>query len=257
MVERDDPTVASAILVALQSPSLFATLETKFKEETFTLQQSLENSNKSGRGNDVAKLLAAMKHFNQGCTKKKTELTPLEHQTVNDFTSLTLIDLYELYFNVNTHKIILASKTDAYTLNHTCYFILVLEDYINDLDKTSFETSPKKQKITTFYEKKEPCSLIQQELDIARKLRKESAQIRSQIGSPEVMPKGLVITFMCHLCEALLACRDAYRALSASNRQLLRLIGTEIENLKHTYPDLAKAGEDLQKAVANYQPSKP
>ena len=154
------------------------------------------------------------------------------------------------------------NSTDAYTLNHTSHVITVLEAYIGDHDpKSSFAGKVAlsgSTKASSFYAtEKEPLHLIQKELDLVQELKSSSELIRDQVGSPETTPKGLIISFMVHLCDAIHRYEEIYRHKTASNPQLLNLIRQEIRQLRKTYPDLAKVGEDLQKAIANYQQQKP
>lgn len=254
---KHDPTLALSILSFITLPPLSTILEANCPQQIQEVIEKIKHLNKTNRGNEVHSLLEILQLFQNTYEGLNLVLSEIEQTQINHFFDSQLQSFYELSFNSRHHQITPQNVTDAFTLNETCYFITALNVLIEELSPSEFKTEPSKENSASFYSAKVPYKLVRKELNLAQKLREFSEQIRSQIGSPETRPRGLIITLMWHLCDAENTCNTIYKEEMVSPRPLLSLICKIIEQIKRSFPDLAEAGEDLHKAIANYQTPKP
>lgn len=244
-------SLAAAIISTLQNPPVSSIFESKSSESTTQFVEQLLLLDLQGRGNEIESVVYLLKTF-QKIYDHSTLLTQKEKEAISSFFKDNLTWLYELSFNIQRHGIAIQNPTDAFTLNHTCHYILVLDNVMNDLYPTSyFVTNNRHRKPSAFAPAAIPTSVIAQELHIASELKKDSESIRSQIGSPETTPRSLLIELMSALCDAQELCQKIYDEYNVQNRRLLHAIETAISELAGTYPDLADAGEKLHEAIAN------
>lgn len=249
---KHDTTLASSILSFIDVPPLSQILRTKYPDETDNFVQRLNSLHQADRGNEITTLLKQLQAFEITYNESSLRLSLEEKNLVEGFFSNYLENLYELAFNIRKHQVLIQGTTDAFTLNHSCHYILLLEALINDLSPNPFiEVEKAKSKVSTFYQGQISHTVIKNELEIANNLKNDIEAIRSQIGSPESMPRGLIIIFMRGLCDAAFSCQKLYEEHDIANRNLLQVINSAIKELKQSYPELAKAGEKLHEAIAN------
>lgn len=253
-----DPTLALILLSELQLAPLCDILNNYYPTESTLFREQLFALDNDQQGNDVDRIVCLLKSFQDLLNQTEVTLSSDEKELIEAFLDHHLVNLYELIFNVKYHKIVLQSSTDAFTLNQTCFFINALNVLIEELHpSTSFTKPAELQQPLPFYSGRIPYQLIREVVALADELRCFSQNIVSQIGSPESMPRGLVITFMWHLCDAQSSCGDIYKRSNLPCGELCSLIDSTIQTVKTNYPDLAMAGEELHKAIANTTSPKP
>lgn len=236
---KHDPSLTFEIIAKLQNQ--LSSLSAHFPQKTQQLLQQLTDLQSSDHANDLPSLLPIVKLYCDGCHHER--LSADAAKRFLGFFDEIVKDLEELSLNIETYKTPISGAIDAYTLNHTCRLINILQNFINQLQQ-----APKK--LVGFHQT-ELNQHKRKELSLAMGLKTMLEEIRSQIGSPESAPKGLVISFMMTLCDAKANCETIYGTIEA-NQQMFNFINLEIAEIQHLYPDLAEAGEDLQRAIANY-----
>jgi hypothetical protein len=150
------------------------------------------------------------------------------------------------------------NAVDAHTLITTSSMISSLEAFmlaarsLNSKQTYLSANEPKIAKQATFYGDPSKGSIDPRCVVIADELKGLCKAIQSDIGSSETMPKGLVINLMVCLLDAFKRV-ESLMSENFSTDKLLKCIQNEIKLIRKIYPELAQAGEDLHKAVANYQ----
>ncbi len=249
---KPDITLVSSILSSLDLPPLSQILRSKYPNETDSFVHELNGLQQTKRGNEITTLLEVLQAFEITFNESNLRVSLEEKNLIETFFSSYLENFYELAFNIRRHHVLIQGSIDAFTLNHSSHYILLLDALINDLSPNPFIEVEKPQgRVSAFYQGQIPYTVIKNELEIAKVLKKDIEVVRSQIGSPDTMPRGLIIIFMRHLCDAAFACQKLYEEHDLANRDLIQVINSAIKELKHAYPELAKAGEKLHEAIAN------
>lgn len=142
-------------------------------------------------------------------------------------------------------------KLDEYTLNKTTYLIATLTHFVSKLTPNP-EIGHLLSRGSGIYSKTMDVKNIEIPKKILETLIDHCQEIRRGIGSPDTMPKGLVIDFTMHLSQAIC---DATKIQNMREyditHQFLKYLETELDKIRNDYPDLTKAGEDLQSALEN------
>lgn len=258
-----DPTLASDILQKLTNSHVFATLITNYSGETQDLVDQLTIDD-TDQANEIPYLLDFIEKFPRHCDSFK-KLEVLEREHVNNFFNDLTDELQELNHTYTQYPVDIHCALDCYTLSHTTVLIETLEDFLSEPKrggKKSYfsETSAEASASTSAFYKAggQEYKAIQGEINLAQDLKCACEGIREQIGSPETKPRGLIIDFMHHLCEAISRCQELSMACSKDfDSTLQKCIEGEIKKLRKLYPDLAQAGEDLQKAFAHHRMQNP
>jgi hypothetical protein len=255
--KHDNPTLARDILLKIQKPEIVSLLYKHYLSETKELLSKLHKLNNSTRESNKASLLLSLLHNYRNTCENKQLLSDVAKQKIDSFFKNLLQDLSKLQENIETYQATITCALDGFTLNRTTYLIEKLEIYIWDNQSAKQDFKSKiLQSINLEFGKtrflSKPANNLRKELAIAMALRTSCEQLRGDIGNPETMPRGLVIDFMFHLCGAISACEEIYNSYFYRS-DFLDLIEQEAKRLYKLYPDLAEAGEQLQKAVANCQ----
>jgi hypothetical protein len=253
----DNPTLARDILLRIQKPEIISVLYMHYPLETKELLLQLQKLNDSIKeANKPNLLLSLLYHYRNTCESKQLP-SDVTKQKIDSFFKNILKDLSKLQENIETYRVTITCALDGYTLNRTTYLIEKLEIYIgnNQYAKQDFKSKILKSLNLEFGKMgflSNPDNNRRKELAIATTLRTSCEQLRGDIGNPETMPRGLVIDFMFHLCGAIFACEEISTSYLYRS-DFIDLIEQEAKRLYMLYPDLAEAGEQLQKAVANCQ----
>lgn len=195
-----EPSLADWLLNQLtQNPTIFELNQTdKILEKSELSEISVLINNKDG--NNINKLIDLLELFSKNERRRENK------ELINRSIRTLINELCELRKNIKAHNVVINSALDGYTLNKTCRLIHLLDEYIGKLKKLA---SPQKLSPTQPGHKLKSQLFTQQQTSggqnlskdhqkLAEKLRLECEDIRSQIGSPEAMPRGLVITLaMC------------------------------------------------------------
>ena len=256
---KHDPTLAFDIIERIKNPAIFYSLYKHYPQETDFLLVKLDKFDKTANANDISSLLNLLRNHDEACQHHKN-LPEKEKEAVQQIFNTIVTELQELEENLTTHKININCAIDAYTLNRTTHLINLLRSFIEEHSQTvkkNFWDSETRRSQTTnvsnFYQNtKTSPKQTEKVLNVAKDLQSLCEEIRKQIGSAETKPKGLVINFMVYLFEAISLCPPI-----EINKKLVDSINHEIMQIRQIYPELAEAGEELQKAIANYQPEKP
>ncbi len=261
---RYDPTLAKHIHNKINIHPLSSILTQYLKLETKQFLNLLKTLDERQRGNEIASLLVLTQKFQASCELAK--IPAGEQKTVNSVLSDVVKDLKDLHLNMRSYQVSISSALDGYTLNRTTYLIETIQALIQEQRPSSslksfltHSINPEKVTKSIFSSgQKVGCKVAQKDINFIQEIKECFEKIRSQVGSPEMMPKGLAIHFMFNLCETSsnLLKNDDHQQNSI-NQKIVDFIQFEINQLRHYYPEVAQAGEELQKAIANCQHKKP
>jgi hypothetical protein len=241
---KQEPTIAREILEKIRQSSIFSSLYRAYPQQTNNLLKALELLEGSKKANNIPAILSKLVNFRSSCNnfsqapiKEQKEIKSSIFMYENNLENI--IKHLQILEHGLKIKIKITCALDCYTLNRTSSLINSLEEFIKQYKG---ETSPNFFSLAKSNKK---------EIIIAQELKDICTMIRSQIGSPETMPKGLLINLVMHLHQAFQNC-EKHNSTELSNH-----IQNEICQIQQKQPELAQAGEDLHKAIANYQPQKP
>lgn len=258
---KRDPSLAFDIFQKIELFQYRSNFKQAYNHEIQELLDRLKALDISDSGNEIHSILLLLKGFEKKC-QQFVKLSATDQKKTVDFFKDMANGLQLLNEHVTESNIPIRNAFDAYTLVRTSNLIAFLQTltYKQNL-KENFKQEimhpTRKASRSTFYDSSNDTpKAIEQELSIASDLKNVCEQLRSEVGSPETMPKGLVITFMVHLLDAITDCKQLMVPSTTNTDKLLAYIKREIITLKRFYPDLAEAGEVLQKATANYNPQK-
>lgn len=256
---QHDHSLAFNVLTQLNLMPLSSILKVNYPKETDQFIEQLNLLNATNRGNEVESLLELIQLFQKVFDQKNLSLPLNEKKYVEDFFRRQLETFYELSYNVRYHQVTVQSTTDAFTLNHTSYLIMALDVLIEELtpNLSLKETSKHSPTQAPVYVEKIPYQLIKKELALAGEIKNFCEMIRSQIGNPEALPRGLLITFMWQLHQAQRNFEEIYQEMNVPQRRLIALVCSSIAQINNHYPDISKAVEVLHEAIAIHQQPKP
>lgn len=244
---KSDPSIATTISeqICHQTPSLFDL----FPHETGHLLQKLHQLNQEQKGNNIDLVSALLQEFWNHTISPGIKVLSASDDFLDTFFKAMLGELQELNSNIASHGVNIRSALDAYTLNYTTRVIATVHEFIEEQGLMHIQ---KKSFIFTKYPKAD-MKITSREVSLAQRLKDECEQIRSQIGSSDAMPKGLVIDFVVHLFEAMHEFEKLYQhKCSCKSQKLICCIQETLNQIRRFYPDLAEAGEELEKAMAIY-----
>lgn len=237
-----DPTLALEILEKIKQSAFYDVLLNPYQNETQQLLRQLDDLGKTDEANTISIILLYLNEYYLACKNFESVPENLQKPIQSFFDGMT-DDLH----------------IDGYTLNRTNSLIAMLQTFIQEADTLPnikeallLEES---STVSLFHKTKRDYHAIKQGLNVANNLKRTCEEIRSQIGSPETQPKGLLIDFMFHLCEAIRFCQSGLTSTDI-NKKLIQSIKNEIDQIHQQYPELAKVAEELQNAIANCQMQK-
>ncbi|MBA2655217.1 MAG: hypothetical protein H0U71_09175 [Gammaproteobacteria bacterium] len=244
-----DSTLASEINQKIHESPLALTLTKAFPFETKRFFHQLMKLNSSDQGNQIPSIMGLLIEYHHNCNQYRS--LGAKGEEIRNFFKGLMAELNDLRTNIDAYHIAINCAVDGYTLNSTTYLILTLQSFIEKklslLEKSTSLEEVSRSKKTAL--KMKPKKRLPKEINLANDLKCTCEEIRQQIGSAETMPKGLVIFLVMHLCDAIHTCEEW---AAEYNQELIDCIHHEIEHIRQLYPELAQAGEDLQKAIANY-----
>lgn len=262
---KRDPTIALDLFESISQSPLYSILIKHYPIETQHLLLRLKALDTTKEANQIPTLLSMIDDYGNAC-QQYMKLSTLEKDEVEQFFSALSSHLQHLSDNILEQRIEVTCALDGHTLNRTTDLIRFLQDFIHEQDirnniKQSFLSHTKEpensKKVASFYDaNKAQYKTVEKELDIAKQLKDICVKIRSQIGSPETKPKGLVIQFVVYLLEGIRSCKELYNQDQGAKSKLYDLIKLELAEIENLYPDLVHAGEDLQKSYCKSSASK-
>lgn len=237
---KHDPTLAHDMCQKIKNHQTYSILNEYFPFETSRLLTKLQALDHPINGNDVDVLFLILDDYCTGC-RDKNILSNTDLNNINLFFDSIFNELSKLQKNITSYEVTITCALDGFTLNSTSHLAEYIENFISlhqqNFGKNAFFS------FQTASAGLEPWR--EHELRAARQLLEFCIQLRDQIGSPETMPKGQIIDFMVHLCETV--------SSQTLNDGLVKMVEREVDKLRQLYPELAEAGEELQKAMASYQ----
>jgi hypothetical protein len=253
---KHDPTLALDILQKLAQSPLHSVLHKHYLTEANQLFSKLQQLERSSQPNNIKNLILVLQRFQNNCQNFK-KLSATESKIISLYFTPTIDELESLQRNSERHRLRITCALDGYTLNRTTDLIEKLQAYIEtqqNFKSKALETKSLdfNKTVTGFHSRQFPTK-TKQELIAAKELQCLCEDLRKQIGSRETMPRGLIITFMLHLCQAFSFFEAIYTGHQDVKSELFDRIQSEINRIRQYYPELAERGEELQKAIANYQ----
>jgi Zn-dependent M32 family carboxypeptidase len=260
---KQEPTIATWImqqiedhlLISKNTVSALPTEISKLFNELQKIQPKQENNIKT--------LTSIVKNsYHNLSTNPQQEIRETgQFVSFKSFLESLLKELKELDANINTFGVNINSALDGYTLNKTTKLIGEVNNFLEDIETSTKkgESQPKSKFVSSLSSSFFSPQLnnlnhkaMEEEKIVAEQLKEKCEEIRRQIGSPESMPRALVISLVMHLHQAI-NCHGK-NGKTPYGEKLTKLLSKEVDNIRNLFPELAQAGEDLQKAIENYGP---
>lgn len=248
---KRESTLAFDLITTLKQSPISDTLQQYYPLATQQLYNQLIALDTSKEANHIIQLLQLIE-LNKAACANFEHIPAKEREDINRFWTDKIAYLQKLNKIEAKSNITITCALDGYTLEITHALITRLHAFIQNNDSKSKEPALSQATnlsfSTFFYSFNERGSLVE-ECQIARALKILCEQVQHEIGSPETMPKGLIINLVAHLYAALRSCEQ----IKCTNYQskLSTYIENEINQIKQRFPELDEVGEALQKAVAH------
>lgn len=262
---KRDPTIALDLFESINQSPLHSALIERYPIETQRFLLQLKALDTTKEANHIPTLLAIIDDYENSC-QQYTKLSTEEKDKIGRFFAAFSDYLQHLSNNIFELRVEVTCALDGHTLNRTTNLIQFLQEFIYEQDIRanikqnflSYDKNPENtKKVAPLHDTdKAQYKIVEKELDIAKHLKDICVKIRSQIGSPETKPKGLVIQFVVHLLESIRSCKELYNQDNRVKSKLYELIKLELEEIENLYPELVQAGEDLQKSYCKSSASK-
>jgi hypothetical protein len=220
--------------------------------------------------NDIKTLTSIVKKsYNNLSTNPQQEIREAKQlASLKRFLETLLKELKDLDTNINTFGVNINSALDGYTLNKTTKLIGEVNNFLKNIktslkDQSHLTEEGKVQSKNKFASNLSSSffspplnthshKAVEEEKIIAEQLKEKCEEIRRQIGSPESMPRALVISLVMQLHQAVNGHEKIYDGKTLYGEKLTKLLSEEVNNIQNLFPELAQAGENLQKAIENY-----